>query len=555
MECPFFSQKLKRTSLLSLIYFFFITLLLSACGGGGGGSTPAGPTEREGVFLDSAVEGLTYTTGGTTSTTGPGGTFLYMPGATVTFSIGDIVIGTASGQDVITPVALVPGAADETDPTVVNIVRFLISIDDDGDPGVDGIKITSAVIAAAAGQSLDFTLSTDAFAADADVINAVAALTAVTTSGISTLATVADAQTHLNETLLSSMAGIYNGTYSGDTSGTWSLTVGTDGSITGSGCNTVFSSSFTASGTVSSDGNTAVGVASSTATWEGNVNLTGVFSGTWQDGVESGTFTGVRADSSAGGSCTSGGGGGGSGSGSLAISGADTSSLGATFGPVLVTIPSIIPGGIYGTITWSSTPDFASTYVGRVVSISLNPSTNEIQSVRFFDSSSGLWGYELICSVGDCSGASIDQTTGTVTFNNIALPVYTAAALNQATAPITLTGTLTYPATPSGTPGGGGSTVDTSAFAGTYEGTLDGSVPGSWTFTIDSSGNLTGTAMPDTGGTNAFSASVDGSGGITGSDGTSIFASILSDGSVSGVFFLVTDAGLHGGGAFSGSRQ
>ena len=190
----------------SFISVLFLTLLLSACGGGGGGSTPSGPTERQGVFLDSAVEGLTYTTGGITRTTGAGGTFLYEPGATITFSIGDIVIGTVNAQSVITPVDLVPGALDETNATVVNIVRFLMSIDDDGDPDIDGIQITPAVIAAAAGQNIDFTLSTDAFAADSAVINAIAALTSATTSGTGPLTSVLDAQSHLSDTLLSSMA-------------------------------------------------------------------------------------------------------------------------------------------------------------------------------------------------------------------------------------------------------------------------------------------------------------------------------------------------------------
>lgn len=46
---------------------------------------------------------------------------------------------------------------------------------------------------------------------------------------------------------------------------------------------------------------------------------------------------------------------------------------------------------------------------------------------------------------------------------------------------------------------------------GTYTGTLEGSIAGPWTVIVDSSGNLTGSAMPDSGGTNAFSASVDAS--------------------------------------------
>lgn len=270
-------------------------LTLSACGGGDGETTPS---ELQGVFLDSAVAGLAYSSGSLSGTTGAEGSFLYEQGATITFKVGDIVVGTANGQAVMTPVSLVPGAVDENDPTVTNIVQFLLTIDDDGDPA-NGIQITPAISTAATGQSLDFTLND--FDTNPNVLNVIALLT----SGTSTLVSELVAQTHLNDTLLSIMAGIYNGTFSGDIFGTWTIVVNTDGTITGSGCDALEQLPFFIAGTVSSDGASALGFAGD-GSYTGNFSLTGEFSGTWtvNSGVDNGSFTGLKASTSVGGSCT-----------------------------------------------------------------------------------------------------------------------------------------------------------------------------------------------------------------------------------------------------------
>jgi hypothetical protein len=187
---------------------FILILALNGCNNGGSSSsgndnpnTDSEPETAQGVFLDSAVEGLDYTSGSTSGTTNATGQFTYEVGNPVTFSIGGIVIGTVSGKDTITPVDLVEGATDETTPAVTNIARFLQTLDDDGDPD-NGILITDDVIALASDLEVDFDQSITDFENDGSVQTIISSLTAVTSAGARMLATVAEAQAHLSDTLL-----------------------------------------------------------------------------------------------------------------------------------------------------------------------------------------------------------------------------------------------------------------------------------------------------------------------------------------------------------------
>jgi len=150
-------------------------LILTACGDGVSLSSGlsaqqvAGPNAQEGVFIDSAVEGVTYTTPTRSGTTDSNGTFVYLFGEVVTFSIGGITLGSAVGQPQLTPIDLVPGAIDATDQQVTNILRFVQSLDADSDPS-NGISIPAAVLANAAGQTLDFNQATVAFEADTNAL-------------------------------------------------------------------------------------------------------------------------------------------------------------------------------------------------------------------------------------------------------------------------------------------------------------------------------------------------------------------------------------------------
>ena len=98
------------------------------------------------------------------------------------FFIGDIVIGGAAAASIMTPVSLVQGAADETNPTVTNIARFLQTLDNDGNPS-NGITITTAVNNLAVGRTINFNQSVASFGNDTNVQTVVSALTAVTSAG------------------------------------------------------------------------------------------------------------------------------------------------------------------------------------------------------------------------------------------------------------------------------------------------------------------------------------------------------------------------------------
>ena len=111
---------------------------------------------KYGVFVDSPVEGVYYQTDSQSGMTDSDGGFYYYEGEYITFSVGDVDLPMAMASYYITPLDLVPDAADETDPEVVNILQFLQSLDSDGDPD-NGIYIDSAAHGEFDDMSLDFT--------------------------------------------------------------------------------------------------------------------------------------------------------------------------------------------------------------------------------------------------------------------------------------------------------------------------------------------------------------------------------------------------------------
>ncbi|AOY96802.1 hypothetical protein BKK79_35450 [Cupriavidus sp. USMAA2-4] len=160
-----------------------VSLLLAACGGGSdggsaatgaGSAAPQAPQVAQGIFVDAPVVGMAYRSGDLSGVTDDSGHFSYVPGQPVTFSVGGVVIGTAAAQPVMTPVSLVPGAADETNDTVTNIGSFLQSLDSGGNLA-QAIRIAPSSAQALAGRSLNFQQAPSAFAADAAVLAAVQA--------------------------------------------------------------------------------------------------------------------------------------------------------------------------------------------------------------------------------------------------------------------------------------------------------------------------------------------------------------------------------------------
>jgi len=117
-------------------------LFISGCGGGGGGAnsetiTTNTATTYTGIFIDSRVEGLEYKGNlGSSGTTDEFGHFKFKDGETITFKIGNVILGdiTPSPQDpIITPVKLAD-ATDANDTKVLRIVQFLLTVDEDKDP-------------------------------------------------------------------------------------------------------------------------------------------------------------------------------------------------------------------------------------------------------------------------------------------------------------------------------------------------------------------------------------------------------------------------------------
>ncbi len=133
--------------------------LLAACGGGGGstnsddGSEGKSQETQIGVFLDSPVINVDYQTETRSGVTNSSGQYEYIPGETVTFSIGDLKFPVTRAQSTVTPIDIA-NAQDASDATVLNMIRLLQTLDADGNPA-NGITITDAAKAAAT--QVDFT--------------------------------------------------------------------------------------------------------------------------------------------------------------------------------------------------------------------------------------------------------------------------------------------------------------------------------------------------------------------------------------------------------------
>ena len=132
-------------------------LALSACGGGGSGSSSNLLT---GVFLDSPVAGVEFTTESQSGVTNAAGEFSYRSGETVTFNIGGWALGSAPANAEVTvfdiagveevPMRagaisnLVWGANDTPMRRAATIGSILQTLDEDADPE-NGIVISGSI--------------------------------------------------------------------------------------------------------------------------------------------------------------------------------------------------------------------------------------------------------------------------------------------------------------------------------------------------------------------------------------------------------------------------
>jgi len=163
-----------------------------------------------GVFMDSAVSGLNYKTGDFSGQTDESGKYQYyldenkVP-ETVTFSIGNLVLGSAGGAEILTPLSITSGAVSASEQIVTNKLILLQTLDQDGDLN-NGIQITKEIadIVSANASAINFDQTTAAFTASLNVpatglmaqLNAASVFKDKSYRGPRTVRTAADALTH-----------------------------------------------------------------------------------------------------------------------------------------------------------------------------------------------------------------------------------------------------------------------------------------------------------------------------------------------------------------------
>ena len=125
-------------------------VMLASCGGGGGSSS----TVSVGTFTDAGlVSGLQYQTATQSGVTDANGKFNYLPSETVTFKIGNIVLGQAIAGPELNTFSLVGIAPPLTSLGVmnktpngklfqkaINISVFLQTLDADACPSSNGLR-------------------------------------------------------------------------------------------------------------------------------------------------------------------------------------------------------------------------------------------------------------------------------------------------------------------------------------------------------------------------------------------------------------------------------
>jgi hypothetical protein len=177
---------MKRSVRLAL-FLLSLSLILTGfigCGGSGGGGG-GGSAVQTGYFTDGPVQGLAYSTATQSGTTDADGAFQYNDGEVVSFYVGDVLVGQATGAATLSPFDLAGITAPQTavevrrtinamyrsynTPTpigqVINIAIFLQTLDDDGDL-TNGIQIPDQMHTVATGGSLDFNQTGWAFPYD-----------------------------------------------------------------------------------------------------------------------------------------------------------------------------------------------------------------------------------------------------------------------------------------------------------------------------------------------------------------------------------------------------
>lgn len=111
------------------LFIILLSIGLSGCGGGGDSSSE--PVTVSGKFIDAPVEGLDYEcSSGKNGTTNSTGLFICNSNDNVTFKVGEVIIGSTTIGDIITPFHLYPTDIEKA----YNVSQLLHSLDDDSNP-------------------------------------------------------------------------------------------------------------------------------------------------------------------------------------------------------------------------------------------------------------------------------------------------------------------------------------------------------------------------------------------------------------------------------------
>lgn len=166
------------------------TTLLISCGSDDMPDEEQATTPNVGVFIDSPVAGIEYSTDSYSGKTDEAGRFSFNDGETVQFSIGDIVLPGIKAESMVHVSDIFSGTT--ADQEVINLARLLLTLDTDNNPE-NGITIGTAAFTAATGITLDFSSTTF----EADVANYI-----TEAGGTSTLIAQDIAKTHIEATLV-----------------------------------------------------------------------------------------------------------------------------------------------------------------------------------------------------------------------------------------------------------------------------------------------------------------------------------------------------------------
>jgi len=419
---------------------FFLSAILISCGGGS--DDESSPQNLEGVFLDSTVAGLNYKTQSIEGITNELGKFQYKAGESVTFSIGDIVIGEAKGQAVITPINLVQGATDENNETVTNIARLLQTLDEDGNPDIDGIVISSEVRAKANNITLDFEVSINEFSVNNKLTNFLDDLSSSAGKSF-TLIDQTAARDHFKSSLLAAYEGTYTGTFTGDDSGTWTFNINSLGNISGTASTSEGESII--SGQLASDGSSDISGSAGSSSFSGAFSLDGTVTGTWTDTAfgESGTFRGNRTSKNILSNPTVNI----SGLGNVDISGLDFPG-GITFEPNDGSSIYIGENQENLSANWIRKGTSAIDFKNEVIAITYSKSVEAVGVTYVRTTGTGnlrkIYAYSNVCggpTTESCQNITVNTNDNTVSFNHFELSSESESG-NTAQGTITLLGTL-----------------------------------------------------------------------------------------------------------------